>query len=104
MAKGWTEFWLIGVAVDVVGVPLLISAGYDVSAVLCLFYEAFTIIGFMVWVRVQRGRQAVLGVRELARRYREWPRQRRGARLESYPGSTIDYAQSPRRRHQSVSA
>ncbi|WP_104081928.1 nicotinamide riboside transporter PnuC [Cryobacterium sp. Y11] len=63
MAKGWTEFWLIWVAVDVVGVPLLISAGYYASAVLYLFYGAFTIIGFVVWVRVQRRRNALLGLR-----------------------------------------
>ncbi|TFD22943.1 nicotinamide riboside transporter PnuC [Cryobacterium sp. TMS1-13-1] len=62
MAKGWTEFWLIWVAVDVVGVPLLISAGYYASAVLYLFYGAFTIIGFIVWVRVQRRRSALVGV------------------------------------------
>lgn len=60
MAKGWTEFWLIWVAVDVVGVPLLVSAGYYASAVLYLFYGAFTITGFVVWVRVQRRRQALL--------------------------------------------
>jgi nicotinamide mononucleotide transporter len=60
MARGWTEFWLIWVAVDIVGVPLLISAGYYASAVLYLFYGAFTLIGFIVWVRVQRRRQALL--------------------------------------------
>ena len=60
MARGWTEFWLIWVAVDIVGVPLLISAGYYASAVLYLFYGAFTLVGFVVWVRVQRRRQALL--------------------------------------------
>ncbi|MFD4422631.1 nicotinamide riboside transporter PnuC [Agromyces sp. NPDC058484] len=54
MAKGWTEFWLIWVAVDIVGVPLLISAGYYASAMLYVFYGAFTIFGFITWVRVQR--------------------------------------------------
>lgn len=34
MAKGWVEFWLIWVAVDVVGVPLLFSAGYYASSTL----------------------------------------------------------------------
>jgi nicotinamide mononucleotide transporter len=58
MAKGWTEFWLIWVAVDIVGVPLLVSAGYYASALLYLFYGAFTIFGFITWMRVQR-RQAV---------------------------------------------
>jgi nicotinamide mononucleotide transporter len=54
MARGWTEFWLIWVAVDIVGVPLLVSAGYYASALLYLFYGVFTIIGFFAWVRVQR--------------------------------------------------
>lgn len=54
MAKGWTEFWLIWVAVDIVGVPLLVSAGYYASAILFVFYGAFTIWGFVTWVRVQK--------------------------------------------------
>jgi len=58
MAKGWTEFWLIWVAVDVVGVPLLVSAGYYASALLYLFYGAFTLLGFFTWLRVQRRRDA----------------------------------------------
>ncbi|BDZ55794.1 nicotinamide riboside transporter PnuC [Agromyces marinus] len=57
MARGWTEFWLIWVAVDVVGVPLLVSAGYYASALLYLFYGVFTIAGFLVWMRVQRRAQ-----------------------------------------------
>ncbi|AWB94830.1 hypothetical protein DCE93_03460 [Agromyces badenianii] len=54
MAKGWTEFWLIWVAVDIVGVPLLVSAGYYASALLYVFYGIFTIFGFITWMRVQR--------------------------------------------------
>lgn len=52
MAKGWVEFWLIWVAVDVVGVPLLVSAGYYASAFMYVFYGAFTLTGFFVWWRV----------------------------------------------------
>lgn len=63
MAKGWTEFWLIWVAVDLVGVPLLVSAGYYASATLYLFYGVFTLLGFATWVRVQR-RAAVGSVRD----------------------------------------
>jgi nicotinamide mononucleotide transporter len=51
MARGWVEFWLIWVAVDVVGVPLLFSAGYYATAFMYLFYGAFTIAGFFVWAR-----------------------------------------------------
>ena len=54
MAKGWVEFWLIWVAVDVVGVPLLISAGYYASASMYVFYGVFTLIGFFVWARERR--------------------------------------------------
>lgn len=54
MARGWTEFWLIWVAVDLVGVPLLFSAGYVASGVMYAFYGAFTLIGFFVWARAQR--------------------------------------------------
>ncbi|MFB0835516.1 nicotinamide riboside transporter PnuC [Arthrobacter halodurans] len=51
MAKGWVEFWLVWVAVDVVGVPLLFGAGYYASAFMYLFYGLFTLAGFFVWWR-----------------------------------------------------
>jgi nicotinamide mononucleotide transporter len=54
MARGWTEFWLIWIAVDVVGVPLLLQAGYYPSAVLYLVYGGFCVWGFLTWLRVQR--------------------------------------------------
>ena len=53
MAKGWTEFWLIWIAVDVVGVPLLFSAGYYATGLMYAFYGVFTAIGFVVWWRAQ---------------------------------------------------
>lgn len=55
MAKGWVEFWLIWVAVDVVGVPLLFSAGYYATGAMYVVYGAFTLTGFFVW-RSQRVR------------------------------------------------
>ena len=61
MAKGWVEFWLIWVAVDAVGVPLLFSAGYYATAFMYLFYGVFTIIGFFVWMRAERRARAVAG-------------------------------------------
>ncbi|MBD8079689.1 nicotinamide riboside transporter PnuC [Cellulosimicrobium arenosum] len=54
MAKGWVEFWLVWVAVDVVGVPLLVDAGFYASAFMYVFYGAFTLVGFFVWWRVRR--------------------------------------------------
>ncbi|MGL3804848.1 nicotinamide riboside transporter PnuC [Paeniglutamicibacter sp. R2-26] len=55
MAKGLVEFWLIWVLVDVVGVPLLFSAGYYASAFMYLFYGCFTLVGFFIWWRAQNG-------------------------------------------------
>ncbi|WP_040168074.1 nicotinamide riboside transporter PnuC [Microbacterium gorillae] len=60
MAKGWTEFWLIWVAVDIVGVPLLFSAGYYATGLMYVFYGVFTLIGFVVWSRqtIRRSRES----------------------------------------------
>lgn len=58
MARGWTEFWLLWIAVDIVGVPLLLKAGYYPSAVLYLVYAAFVIWGFVVWWRVDLAERA----------------------------------------------
>ncbi|EOM74993.1 nicotinamide riboside transporter PnuC [Rhodococcus rhodnii] len=54
MAKGWTEFWLVWLGVDAVGVPQLLLAGFYPSAVLYLVYAGFVVWGFAVWLRVQR--------------------------------------------------
>ncbi len=54
MARGWIEFWLIWIAVDVVGVPLLLQSGYYPSAVLYLLYGAFCVWGFWTWLGVRR--------------------------------------------------
>lgn len=54
MARGWTEFWLIWIGVDAVGVPLLFRAGYYPSAILYLVYAFFVLWGFAMWLRIQR--------------------------------------------------
>lgn len=54
MAKGWTEFWLVWIAVDVVGVPLLFSSGYYATGLMYVFYGVFTAVGFVIWWRAQR--------------------------------------------------
>lgn len=59
MARGWTEFWLVWIAVDAVGVPLLLRAGYYPSAVLYAVYGAVVLYGFTVWLRAQRAERAV---------------------------------------------
>lgn len=58
MARGWTEFWLLWIAVDIVGVPLLLKAGYYPSAALYLVYAGFVIWGFAVWWRVDLAQRA----------------------------------------------
>jgi nicotinamide mononucleotide transporter len=54
MARGWIEFWLIWVLVDLVGVPLLLVAGYYPSAVMYIVYGAFCVVGLVSWVKIQR--------------------------------------------------
>lgn len=51
MARGWNEFWLIWIGVDLVGVPLLWHSGYLPTAVLYAVYAAFVLYGFVVWLR-----------------------------------------------------
>lgn len=54
MARGWVDFWLVWIAVDLVGVPLLWHSGYYPSAVLYAVYGAFVVWGFVVWRRAAR--------------------------------------------------
>ncbi|HEU0041934.1 MAG TPA: nicotinamide riboside transporter PnuC [Jiangellaceae bacterium] len=61
MARGYVEFWLIWIAVDLVGVPLLLIAGYYPSALLYVVYGVFCLIGFLAWRRVERVERAVAG-------------------------------------------
>ena len=54
MARGWTEFWLIWIAVDAVGVPLLFTAQLYPSAIMYIVYAAVVVAGFMSWWKIQR--------------------------------------------------
>ena len=54
MARGWVDFWLCWIAVDVVGVPELIHFAYYPSATLYAIYAGFVVWGFVVWRRVAR--------------------------------------------------
>jgi nicotinamide mononucleotide transporter len=54
MARGWVEFWLIWIAVDAVGVPLLLNAQYYPTAMMYIFYGAFCLVGFISWLRIER--------------------------------------------------
>ena len=64
MARGWTEFWLIWIGVDIVGVPLLLKAGFYPSATLYAVYGGFVIWGFFVWMKAQREERATAATAE----------------------------------------
>lgn len=54
MARGWVDFWLCWVAVDLVGVPELLYFKFYPSAVLYGIYAVFVIWGFVAWLRIAR--------------------------------------------------
>lgn len=54
MARGWNEFWLAWIGVDLVGVPFGWATDYKPTAVLYFFYGAFVLYGFFQWVKVTR--------------------------------------------------
>ncbi|MFC0005250.1 nicotinamide riboside transporter PnuC [Micromonospora siamensis] len=54
MARGWVEFWVIWIAVDAVGVPLLLRGGFYPSAAMYLVYGAFCVWGLVAWWRTSR--------------------------------------------------
>ena len=58
MARGWVEFWLIWIAVDAVGVPLLLAAHYYPSSIMYIVYGAFCVVGFASWLRIERQSRA----------------------------------------------
>ncbi|WP_019871688.1 nicotinamide riboside transporter PnuC [Salinispora oceanensis] len=54
MARGYVDFWLIWIAVDVVGLPLLLRGGFYPSAAMYLVYGAFCAWGLVAWWRTSR--------------------------------------------------
>lgn len=58
MARGLIEFWLVWIAVDILGVWLLLQVGFYPTAAMYAFYGVFVIWGFFTWLRVGR-REAV---------------------------------------------
>jgi nicotinamide mononucleotide transporter len=54
MARGWNDFWLMWIAVDAVGVPLLVKSHFYPSAVLYAVYGGLVVYGFTVWLRSSR--------------------------------------------------
>jgi nicotinamide mononucleotide transporter len=58
MARGWVEFWLVWIAVDLVGVPLLLNAQLYPSALMYIVYGAICVVGFVSWLRIERRERA----------------------------------------------
>ncbi len=54
MARGWNEFWLAWIGVDLIGVPLGFATGYVPTAVMYIFYGMFVLYGFSQWVKATR--------------------------------------------------
>ncbi|HEX6151243.1 nicotinamide mononucleotide transporter family protein [Nocardioides sp.] len=54
MARGWVEFWLVWILVDIVGVTTLVRAGFYPTAAMYVFYGGFCVVGFIAWWRAQR--------------------------------------------------
>ncbi|HET7280468.1 MAG TPA: nicotinamide mononucleotide transporter family protein [Dermatophilaceae bacterium] len=54
MARGWNDFWLAWIGVDLVGVPLLWHSHYYPTAILFVFYGALVVWGFVVWLKASR--------------------------------------------------
>jgi len=52
MARGWVDFWLCWIAVDLVGVPELIHFKLYPSALLYGVYGVLVIYGFVAWRRI----------------------------------------------------
>ena len=66
MARGWNEFWLVWIGVDIVGVPLLLHSGYVPTAVLYAIYAGFVIYGFTVWLKASRAEKPDLEPEQVA--------------------------------------
>ncbi|MFI5712068.1 nicotinamide riboside transporter PnuC [Kribbella sp. NPDC051620] len=64
MARGYVEFWLIWILVDVVGVPLLVQAKFYPSATMYVVYGLFCVLGFVSWWRIQNRETAAAATPE----------------------------------------
>jgi nicotinamide mononucleotide transporter len=67
MARGWNDFWLAWIAVDLVGVPLLWHSKFYPSAVLYVVYGGLVVYGFFVWLKASREEKSEVPELEEAR-------------------------------------
>ena len=54
MSRGYVEFWLVWIAVDLVGVPFAFSNGYYPTGTLYAIYMPFVIWGFINWLKISK--------------------------------------------------
>lgn len=54
MSRGYVEFWLVWVAVDLVGVPFAFHNGYYPTGTLYAIYLPFVFWGFISWLRISK--------------------------------------------------
>lgn len=54
MSRGYVEFWLVWVAVDLVGVPFAFNNGYYPTGTLYAIYLPFVLWGFISWLRISK--------------------------------------------------
>ncbi len=54
MSRGYVEFWLVWIAVDLVGVPFAFKNGYYPTGTLYAIYLPFVVWGFISWLRISK--------------------------------------------------
>ncbi|MCX6425582.1 MAG: nicotinamide riboside transporter PnuC [Actinobacteria bacterium] len=54
MSRGYVEFWMVWVAVDLVGVPFAFKNGYYPTGTLYAIYLPFVIWGFISWLKISK--------------------------------------------------
>lgn len=54
MSRGYVEFWLVWIAVDLVGVPFAFKNGYYPTGTLYAIYLPFVIWGFISWLKISK--------------------------------------------------
>ena len=60
MSRGYVEFWLVWVAVDLVGVPFALINGYYPTGILYAIYLPFVLWGFLSWLKISKNEKVAL--------------------------------------------
>lgn len=60
MSRGYVEFWLVWVAVDLVGVPFAFVNGYYPTGTLYAIYLPFVLWGFISWLKISKNEKVAI--------------------------------------------